>query len=153
MEDLTFSLHFIPYALAIIALIIIVIHIMRDSRLVKFFMESASDETGRASGKSLTAFAFSFCLVVGWFVSIDSSPDHTAPEYYFWGLVSLICSLYGIKEVGRVVSIKSAAAVQDAACFEPETAEQLIEKLKTRYTESKSEKSFEEWIGDQASSG
>lgn len=112
-------LNVIPYALAVIALFIVARKIYFDKELRKFFMQSASDENNQASGKSLTAFALTFCIVVGWFIAIHYSDHHVAPEWYFWGIVSLVAGLYGIKEVGKVVGIKNTNPNQPAQSDQP----------------------------------
>lgn len=96
----------IGYAVFIAGILWINRVFITDTDLRKWLLKSFEEDTGKTSGRSLSAFLCTVSLVTGWFISIYYSKDHTAPEYYFWGLLSLIGGLYGIKEVGRIVKTR-----------------------------------------------
>lgn len=78
-----------------------------DPDLRRWLMQSFEEPTtGKASGKSLSAFVCTFGLMIGWLIAIHYGENHIAPEYYFWGILGLITSLYGIREVGKVMNTK-----------------------------------------------
>jgi hypothetical protein len=53
---------------------------------------------GKTSGKSLTAFVC-VCLVIVSVISAIIFSNGILPEYFWWGLLSLIGGLFGLKTV------------------------------------------------------
>ncbi len=102
----------LPYMKYIVALIFIAGFlwvnkiVITNQELRPLFIQSFQDESGRISGKSISAFVCVASVLFAWFVAILYSKDHIAPEYFFWGVLGLITSLYGIKEVGKVMGAK-----------------------------------------------
>lgn len=119
-----------------------------DLKLRSWIMQSM-EENGRASGKSLSAFICTFGVMTGWFIAIHYGDKHTAPEYYFWGIVGLITSLYGIREVGKVMTTKYSANSNGNGISNPNGNEQGSEYLQKKWKESGSALSFEEWSKTQ----
>lgn len=107
MEHYAYLTKYILYLILILGFLWTNRIFVQNLELRRWLMQSFEDDTtGRASGKSLSAFICTTGLLVGWFISIHYGEDHVAPEYYFWGLLGLITSLYGIKEVGKVLNTK-----------------------------------------------
>lgn len=141
------------YLVAIIGVLYVNKIFLTDPDLRQWILQSFEDDNGRASGKALSAFACTFAIVTGWFIAMHYGDHHLAPEYYFIGLLSYAGGLYGIKELGRVMNTKYTAPYNGKpntgeVCDEPSdmNAEDLLSALKTKYTESKSTMSFEEWL-------
>lgn len=77
---------------------------IKDKEFRKWLMASWEEESGRASGKSLTAFVMSAlvaCVVV---VAVKYSDKHLIPEWMFWGLIAFVGGLYGIKVASKYTS-------------------------------------------------
>jgi hypothetical protein len=150
-------LKYILYLIAIIAVVWVNRKLLTDPQLRKWLMGSFEEaNTHKASGKSLSAFIFCVVIALATLISIHYSKDHIIPEFIFWGVLGLITSLYGIKEVGRMVSGKQGNVNGNGTTADPQTQKaldtpKLIELLKAKHIESKSELSFEDWLKEQIS--
>jgi hypothetical protein len=154
-------LKYILYLIAILGVILSMRRALNDEKFRRWLMGSF-EEAGsqhKASGKSLSAFMFCAVITLSALISIHYSENHIIPEFIFWGIISLICGLYGIKEVGRVMTKESNGSagvgitqpvqqVQPAQLAIPDIA-MLIEMLKTKHKESGSASSFEDWVKEQ----
>lgn len=140
---------YILYAISILGFLWVNKIFITDPELRKWLLQSFEDN-GKASGKSLSAFACTSAIVIGWFISIHYSEHHIAPEYYFWGLLSLVGGLYGIKEVGKVMTKTPVNGNGSNGNGQPaDDTKILMESLKKKHQESGSELSFEEWMKTQ----
>lgn len=143
MEALQPYFKYILYLISILGFLWVNRIFITDPALRKWLMVSFEDENGRTSSKNLSAFACTLSIIVGWFISIHYSQNHIAPEYYFWGLLSLICGLYGIKEIGRVSTAKYTYG--NGGSGDVANQDDAIKKWK----ESGSQLSFSEWSAQQ----
>lgn len=151
-------LKYILYLILIIGFLIINKIFVTNPELRKWIMQSF-EENGRCSGKSLSAFLCTTAVMIGWFIAIHYGDRHTAPEYYFWGIIGLITSLYGIREVGKVMTTKYTSNGNGSGNGNGNGSNGhsnggsdtpiLMDSLKKKWKESGSELSFEEWIKTQ----
>ena len=74
--------------------------------ILRRWIQSFVEENGQPSSKKASAIICTVGLILGWLIGIHYSENHIAPEYYFWGILGLITSLHGIKEVGKVMTTK-----------------------------------------------
>lgn len=127
----------IPYMKYILFLIFIIGFIwankifIENETLRPLLIQSFEDETGRISGKSISAFVCVIAVIMGWFIAILSSPKHEAPEYYFWGILGLISALYGIKEIGRVATSKPSSLLDSGISSTTTTTQTLTQESNT----------------------
>ena len=144
---------YILYAMSIAGFLWVNKIFITDPVLRKWLLQSFESDNGRASGKSLSAFACTSALILGWFISIHYSKDHIAPEYYFWGILSLVGGLYGIKEVGKAMTKNGSNGNGNGNAHgsEPSPAPQKSDDkdLKKKWEESGSELTFEDWVKTQ----
>lgn len=154
MQDFQPYIKYILYLITIIGFLWINKIFIKDPELRKWLMQSFEDDaTKRASGRSLSAFACTSALLMGWGIAIHYGENHTAPEYFFWGLLSLIGGLYGIKEVGKVMTTKYTGANGNGNGnghgngAEPAPQPKLEDaSLKKKWEEAETDLSFEEWV-------
>jgi len=79
--------------------------IFSDPELKKFFLDSLRESnTGKASGKSLTAFLLSNIVAVATIIAVIYAPNHILPEFFLISVLTFIASLYGISMASKYVS-------------------------------------------------
>lgn len=110
MAVLSLLLKFLLYFTGIIGFLLVNRIFVTDPTLRKWLMQSFEGENGRASGKSISAFALVMCVVIGWFIAIHFGEKHLAPEYYYYGIIGLVISLFGVKAVTSIVGGKYSLA-------------------------------------------
>lgn len=71
--------------------------IVKDPAMRKWILSSFEESSGKASGKSITAFVFSKLIAFSTLVAIIYSPNHLLPEYFLVSLLTFVGGLYGIK--------------------------------------------------------
>ena len=105
-------LKYILYLIAIIGFLWVNKIFVTDPVLRAWLMasfEETVDGKNKTSGKAFSAFAVTCALVIGWFIAIHYGAKHLAPEYYFFGMLSYAGGMYGMKEVGKVMTTKYTA--------------------------------------------
>lgn len=75
--------------------------IIKDPILRKWILSSFEESSGKASGKSITAFVFAKLIAFSTLVAIIYAPDHLLPEYFLISMLTFIASLYGIKMASK----------------------------------------------------
>lgn len=79
--------------------------IFSDPELKKFFLDSLRESnTGKASGKSLTAFLLSNIIGFATIIAVIYAPHHLLPEYFLISILTFVASLYGISMASKYVS-------------------------------------------------
>lgn len=158
METIQPFLKYILYAISILGFLWVNKIFITNPELRKWLMQSFEDENGRTSGKAFSAFTCTSAVVIGYFIAVHYGENHTAPEYYFWGMIGLVTSLYGIKEVGKVMTTYSANKYSNGNGngnghgngAEPAPQPKLDDaSLKKKWEEAETDLSFEEWVKTQ----
>lgn len=138
---------YLVYAVAIFCYFKTMMVFVKDEKLRTWLMGSFEEaNTNKASGKALSAFVLIHCVAVGWFIAIHYSEKHIPLEYMFWGILGLITSLYGIKEIGRTLTNKSNG--NGKLDVQPKEAVQLSEEdkaLMQEWKDADTELTFEEY--------
>lgn len=153
MEDFRPYIKYILYLISIAGFLWVNKIFITNPELRKWLMQSFEDENGRTSGKAFSGFTCTTAVVVGWFIAVHYGKDHTAPEYYFWGMIGLVTSLYGIKEVGKVMTTKYTGTNGNGnghSNGEPAPQPKLDDAaLKKKWEEAETDLSFEDWVKTQ----
>lgn len=73
-----------------------------DPELKRFFLDSLRESnTGKASGKSLTAFLLSNIIGIATIIAVIYAPNHLLPEYFLISILTFVGSLYGISMASK----------------------------------------------------
>jgi hypothetical protein len=62
-----------------------------------WILQSFEENYGKTSGKALTAFASMALISLSVVVALVYSENHILPEFMWWGIISLIGGLFGLK--------------------------------------------------------
>jgi len=101
----THWLKYIPFILVGIGFIIAILYVFKRDNLLKFIVDSLTTD-GKADSKKMSGFVLVMTLVLGFFISIYYSKEHTPQEFYVYTIAGLIASFYGIREVSRYINGK-----------------------------------------------
>lgn len=105
---ITLSTHwmkYLPFIFVGAGFLLSVYYIFKREHLLRFVIQSMTTD-GKPDSKKMSGFVLVMSLVLGFFIAIYYSKDHSAPEYYVWCIAMLITSFYGIREVSRFVTSK-----------------------------------------------
>lgn len=140
-------LKYILYLIAIIGFLRVNKIFLYDPKMRAWLMVGFEDEHGRTNTKLIAAFTTIMCILLGWFISIHFSPNHTPPEWYFIGLISLISTLYAIKETGKVMTAKyNPTPTQTASSSpSPEISIDYSDALLSEWKSATTDLVYSEW--------
>ncbi len=94
--------------------------------LIQSFQETPD---GGASGKSITAFIFSKLIVIATLAAILYSPNHILPDSLFWGILTFVGSLYGIKVASKYFTPETGSSSESSTTNTTVTETKEIKKV------------------------
>jgi hypothetical protein len=170
---------YVEYLVAIVGGLIVNKIFVTDPKLRAWLMTAIEESPGRVSIKLILGALMGFAVTVGFFIAVHFSINHAAPDYYLYAICGLITSLFGIREIGKVMSTKYSAPFNNQSNTTMTTTDNsnangsttsstitsvisAIEKevspsnadddLKKKWKDSGSTLSFEDWKTQQQSS-